>query len=128
MDIFKIVAVGLITTICAVILKQVKPELSIFVGVAGSLVIVFLILNSLSSVFGEYKSLLDKTGLNNGIFSCVLKVIGVGYLVEFAGGICAEAGVKLVAEKILFAGKILILIMCMPIFKNLIEIIIQLVP
>ena len=44
MDIFKIIAVGLITTVCVVILKQVKPELCIFVGIAGSLVIIFLIL------------------------------------------------------------------------------------
>lgn len=128
MDIFKVVAVGLVTTVCAVILKQVKPELSVFVGIAGSLVIIFLILNSLTSVFADYKFLLDNTGIDINIFSCVLKVIGVGYLVEFAGGICAEAGVKLVAEKILFAGKILILILCMPVFKNLLEIIVQLVP
>ena len=128
MDIFKIVAVGLITTICVVILRQIKPELSIFVGIAGALVIIFLILSSLTTVFGDYKTLIDKTGLNNGVFASVLKVIGVGYLVEFAAGICSEAGVKLVAEKILFAGKILILILCMPVFKNLIEIIIQLVP
>ena len=128
MDILKVVAVGLITTICVVVLKQIKPELSMFAGIAGSLVIVLLVLNSLTSVFTDYQSLLDKTGIDLSIFSCVLKVIGIGYLVEFAGGICAEAGVKLVAEKILFAGKILILILCMPVFKNLIEIIVQLVP
>lgn len=128
MDIFKVVAVGLITTICAIILKQVKPELSIFVGIAGALVIILMIVNSLTSVFADYQYLLDKTGVDTGVFACVLKVIGIGYLVEFVGGICTEAGVKLIAEKILFAGKILILILCMPVFKNLIEIIIQLVP
>ena len=124
MDIFKIIAVGLITTVCVVILKQVKPELCIFVGIAGSLVIIFLILQSLNVV----KSLLEKTGMKTGLLLCVLKVIGVGYLVEFASGICVEAGVKVVADKILFAGKILILIMCLPVFENLIEIIIELVP
>ena len=128
MDIFKIIAVGLITTVCVVILKQVKPELCIFVGIAGSLVIIFLILQSLNVVLIDYKSLLEKTGMKTGLLLCVLKVIGVGYLVEFASGICVEAGVKVVADKILFAGKILILIMCLPVFENLIEIIIELVP
>lgn len=128
MDIFKVVAVGFVTAICVVILKQVKPELCIFVGIAGALIIIFLVLDSLTSVFGDYQTILDKTGIDNSLFSCILKVIGIGYLVEFCSGICAEAGVKIVAEKILFAGKILILIMCMPVFRNLIDIIIQLVP
>lgn len=128
MDIFKIVAIGLVTTVCVVILKQLKPELAIFAGIAGSLVIIFLILQSIGAVFDDYKVMLDKTGINTGIFSTVLKIIGIGYIVEFSGGLCAEAGVKVVADKILFAGKILILVMCMPVIQNLIEIVLNLVP
>lgn len=128
MDIIKIVAIGIITVVCSVLLKQVKPELSIFVVIAGSIVILFLILNAVGGVFDDYKSLLDKTGLNANIFTCVMKVIGVGYLVEFAGDICTDAGVGSIAQKILLAGKILILVMCMPVIKNLVEIILELIP
>ena len=128
MDIVKVIAVGIITAICVVILKQVKPELSILAIIAGSVIILFLILEAVGGVFVEYKSLLDKTGLNSGIFTSVLKVIGVGYLVEFAGDICTDAGVPSVSQKILLAGKILILIMCLPVIKNLIEIILEFIP
>lgn|SRR5574344_65447 len=128
MDIIKIVAIGIITAVCSILLKQIKPELSVFVVIAGSIVIIFLIVNALGNVFGDYKALLDKTGLDNSIFTSVLKVIGIGYLVEFAGDICTDAGVASVAQKIMLAGKVLILIMCMPVIKNLIEIIIKLIP
>lgn len=128
MDIFKIIAVGLITTVCAIVLKQVKPELSVFVGISGALIILFLVLDGAGDLFSNYKTMLDKTGISTSVFTCVLKIIGIGYLVEFCSGICAEAGVKLVAEKILFAGKILILIMCMPVLNSLLEIILELVP
>ena len=128
MDILKIIAIGMITTICAVILKQIKPELVIFVVITGSVLILFMILETVGGVFGEFKSLLDKTGLNNGVFTSVLKIIGVGYLVEFAGDICTEAGVSSVSSKLLLAGKILILVMCLPIVKNLIEVILKFIP
>lgn len=128
MDIFKIIAVGLVTTVCAVILKQVKPELAIFAGIAGALIIIYLILQAVGVVFQDYKSILDKTGVNSSIFTSVLKIIGIGYIVEFCGSLCAEAGVKIVADRIMFAGKVLILIMCMPVVRNLIEIVIKLVP
>lgn len=128
MDIIKVIAVGIITSVCAVILRQVKPELTIFAVITGSVVIIFLILEAVGGVFTEYKFLLEKTGLNSGIFTSVLKVIGVGYLVEFAGDICNDAGVGSISQKILLAGKILILIMCLPVIKNLIEIILEFIP
>lgn len=40
MDIFKILGIGIITSILVVVVKQIKPELSIFVGIAGGLIIV----------------------------------------------------------------------------------------
>ena len=128
MDIIKVVAVGIITTICAVILKQVKPELTIFAVITGSIVIIFLIIEAVGGVFGEYKTLLDKTGLNSNIFTSVLKVIGVGYLVEFAGDICNDAGVGSISQKILLAGKVMIILMCLPVIKNLINIILEFIP
>ena len=93
--------------------------------ISGSIVILYLILQSVGGVLEEYRLLIDKTGLNSGIFTSVLKIIGVGYLVEFAGDICSEAGVSSVSNKILLAGKILILIMCLPIVKNLFEVILK---
>ena len=75
MDIIKVIAVGIITAICVVILKQIKPELAIFAIITGSIIILFLILESVGQVFGQYKYLLEKTGLSSGIFTNVLKVI-----------------------------------------------------
>lgn len=128
MDIVKVIAIGIITAVCSVILKQVKPELAIFAVISGSIVILFLILQAIVGVLEEYSHLIDRTGLNLGIFSSVLKIIGVGYLVEFAGDICNDAGVGSVSNKILLAGKILILIMCLPIIQNLFEVILKFIP
>lgn len=125
MDIIKVIAVGIITAICVVILKQVKPEMVLVTIIAGTIVILFLIMEAVGNIFGEYKYLLDKTGLNSGIFTSVLKVIGVGYLVEFAGDICNDAGVGSISQKILLAGKVLIIIMCLPVIRNLINIILE---
>ena len=127
MDIVKVIAVGIITVVAVIVLKQIKPELSIFATIAGSLVIIFMILQAVGVVIVDYKNLLDKTGLNSGIFTSVLKIIGVGYLVEFASDICNDAGVGSISNKILLAGKILIMIMCLPIIKNLLELIINFV-
>ncbi len=125
MDIVKVIAIGIITAVCSIVLKQIKPELAIFAVISGSIIILSLILQSVGGVLEEYKSIINRTGLNAGIFANILKIIGVGYLVEFASDICNDAGIGSVSNKILLAGKILILIMCLPIVQNLLEIILN---
>lgn len=128
MDLFKIIAIGIITVICTVLTKQIKPEISIFVVIVGSIVIIFMVLQTVGSVFENYKYLLEKTGINPTIFGCVLKIIGIGYLTEFACDICNDAGVGSISQKIGLAGKILIFVTCMPIVENLLTIILALLP
>ena len=128
MDIFKIISIGIITVVCAVLIKQVKPELYIFVIIVGSLVMIFMILESVASVMQSYTSLLQKININPTIFSCVIKIIGIGYLTEFASDICVDAGVNSISQKINLAGKILILITCIPIIENLLNIVLSLLP
>ena len=128
MDIFIIVGIGLLSAVCALLIKQIKPELTVLVTLSGSILILLLIIQSLGGVFDVFKSIVDKTGVGQGLFSSILKVIGIGYLVEFASNICIDAGSSSIADKILLAGKVLILIVCMPILTNLIEIILALIP
>ncbi len=128
MEIFKIILVALITVVASVILKQLKPEMTIFVSIAGGIVIILMLVNSVSNVFDGFRSLMTKTGVNSSLFKSVLKVVGIGYITEFGASICKDAGVASIADKVMFAGKICILLLCMPIVNNLLEIIIGIMP
>ncbi|MBQ0017321.1 MAG: stage III sporulation protein AD [Clostridiales bacterium] len=128
MDIVKIIAIGLITVVTSIILKQIKPEMALFVSICGGLIMLFMIIDNVSNVFGSFNNLMTKTGVDNGLFKCVLKVIGIGYLTEFGANICLDAGSSSIADKIMFSGKIAILILCMPVITNLINMIVGLMP
>ena len=128
MEIFKIIVIALITVIASIILKQIKPEMTVFVSIAGGIVIILMLVNSLTSVFDGFKTLMNKTGVNSSLFKSVLKVVGIGYITEFGAGICKDAGISSIADKVMFSGKICILFLCMPIINNLIEIIVSIMP
>ncbi len=128
MDIFKIIIVGLITVITTIILKQIKPEMAVFISIAGGLVIIFMIINSVTTVFAGFNSLVSKTGINSSLFKSILKVVGIGYCTEFASSLCIDSGNSSIADKIMFSGKVTILVLSMPVINNLIEMIIGLMP
>ena len=69
---------------------------------------------------------MEKTGIDQDLFVILLKIIGVGYLVEFSAGICSDSGNTSIANKVVLAGKILIFLLSMPIIKNLFEMVMDL--
>ena len=119
----KIIGIAIITTVAVLIIKQLKPELAVVVGLAGSIIIVIIIVNMLGSVFNIFDGIVEKTGVDKELFVVVLKIIGVGYLTEFSANLCLDAGVNSMADKIMLAGKVVIMLMALPIINNLLEIV-----
>ena len=52
-----------------------------------------------------------------------MKIVAIGYLVEFAAGILEDFGSKSLADKLVFAGKVVIFTMSVPILRSLVELI-----
>ncbi len=128
MDIFRIIGIGLLTCVVALIIKQIRPEFYIVVVITGSIVILFMIVDELRTVFEYFLSIFNKTNLNYELFSNMIKIIGVGFLTEFANGICVDTGNASIGEKVVIAGKILILCLALPIISSLLDVIIEILP
>ncbi len=126
MDIFKIVGLGVVASIIVIIVKQLKPELAVTVVVATSVLILVYIFKHFSSIFGLFDEIVQKTGINEGLFIILIKIIGVGYLVEFGASICEDSGNSSIANKVILGGKIAIFVMAIPIIKNLFNLILEL--
>ena len=128
MEIFKIIGIGFLTCIVAIIIKQIRPEFYIVVVLSGTIIILFLIIDQLKIVFDYFLTIFNKTTLNYELFSSVLKIIGVGFLTEFANGVCIDTGNSSIGEKIVFAGKIVIVCLSLPIVSSLLNVIIEILP
>ena len=127
MELLKVVILGVIISILSVLLKQVKPEYSIVSIIVGSLILIFYILNSFQGLLANFTAMIDKTGIDREMFVTMLKIIGVGYLVEFSASICNDSGNSAIADKVVLAGKILIFALSMPIVSTLFNFVMDLI-
>jgi stage III sporulation protein AD len=128
MEIFKIIGIGLLTCIVAVLVRQLRPEFYVVVVLAGGVVMLMMIVDELQNVFNYFLTIFGQTGLDYELFSSILKILGVGYLTEFASGICADSGNASIGDKIVLAGKILIVTLSLPIITSLLDVIIEILP
>lgn len=127
MPILKIVAVALITAILTVYLKKNTPEIAMFVGIAGGILIIFLLSDYLFNVAEYLKSFFEKSGIESELIKIVVKIIAVAYLFEFASSAVKDLGENSLAEKVIISGKVIILTMSFPILNSLFNMIVEIV-
>lgn len=128
MNFLQIVAIGITSAILITLLKQTKPEIAVILGVAVGIIIIILVADELYEVIVSFYGIAQTSGISGSIFSLILKIIGIGYLAEFSAGICADSGCKSVGDKILFAGKVVIMILALPVIKDLLSLITGILP
>ncbi len=128
MEIFQIVAIGIISTILSVLIKNERPEIGIFISLTAGVIIFLFIVTKLQSVIEILIQLANKISIDFVYLSTILKIVGIAYIAEFGAQICKDAGEGVMASKIELAGKILIMVMAVPILVSLMDLIINLIP
>lgn len=128
MEIIQIVGIGIIATVLSVILKQQKPEFSLQVSIVTGLIIFIFVISKLNYVIEVLNNLAIRVDMDLLYFSTILKVIGVAYIAEFGAQIARDAGESAIASKIELAGKILIMVLAVPILTSLLDLIIKIIP
>ena len=126
MDFSKIVIIAIFAVITISLIKQIKSEFAIALSVGVSVVLMLMLFDELFNVVQTFYNLSDKAQIDSGIFSIVIKVVGIGYLAEFTNNVCVDANCKSVGDKVILASKIAILLCALPIVENLFELLFSL--
>lgn len=128
MEILKIVAIGIISSILAIALKKQNPEMSIFISISAGIIIFMMIVPQLAAVIDMLNSISNNINLDKVYIGIILKIIGIAYIAEFGVQICKDTGESSIASKIEFVGKVLIMVVSAPILIALMELILTIMP
>ncbi len=121
MDIVQIVAIGLITAILSLSVKKYNAEMSVLIAVVGGIIIFLLVIPKIGAVLEVLKRLGNLINIESEYLVIMLKVIGIAYIAEFGIQVCKDAGEGVIASKIELAGKVLIMVISLPIIVSVIE-------
>ena len=128
MEVIKIIGIALVALIIIVLLKQYKPEYTIYISLLAGSLIILLVMDKLTGIINLLQSLANKTSINSAFLSLLIKITGIAFLSEFAVSICKDSGEAAIANKIEIGTKIIIISMSIPIITSLLEIILKLLP
>ena len=85
--------------------------------------ICFMVLPMLSQIFDSVNDLTSSANINNNYISILIKSLGICYVTQISVDICKENGSGSIASQIEIAGKLIILLLAVPLYGDLIEMI-----
>ena len=128
MDIIKIIGIGLISLIIIIIVRQYKPEFTLYVSLLAGALILLFIMDKLEGIIDLLTRLSNKTAINNEFLTLLIKITGIAFLTEFAVSICKDTGESAIASKVDMGGKVIIVSMSIPIISSLLETVVEILP
>ncbi|MBO5143310.1 MAG: stage III sporulation protein AD [Clostridia bacterium] len=128
MEIVQIVGIALVSLFIILLLKQYKPEFTVYISIITGILIFSLVVPKISAIIELINNLTNKLGANSQFMGILLKITGVAYLAEFATNICRDSGETAIASKVEFGAKVVIIAMSIPILGSVLEMLINILP
>lgn len=127
MEVIKIVGVSIFSVIMIIILKNYRPEMALVLSIITGIGIMLYAISKMSSVINVLNDLVSKSGVNTDFLLIIIKVIGIAYIVEFGKNVCIDAGQSSIATKLEMAGKVVIVVLTIPLISSLVNVLVGLV-
>lgn len=119
--VIQVISFSLISLFLYLVLKDNKSTFSLFILLCSSILIFIFLVPYINEIIAFMQNIARDSGMDSSYVAIVMKIIAIAYLSTFCSYICNDAGVTLLGKKVEFAGKIMILLLAIPIMANILN-------
>lgn len=125
MLIIKIVCIAFSALFISLYLKQSKSELNPLILLAAGALILLIMMDPLKEIINFVREVAAKAEVDTVYIGIVLKILAIAYIASFASALCKDSNADSLASHIDFSGKIMILVLAVPILIAVLNSILQ---
>jgi stage III sporulation protein AD len=125
-EIAEVVGLAVLSVVLLLVIRQQRPEVAVVLGLAVGVAVFLMIAQRLAAIIDFLRELASRAKVDSLYLNTVLKIVGIAYIAEIGTQVCRDAGENSVASKVEMAGKILILVVAMPIVMAILQTILKL--
>lgn len=123
MNIIAITGLCLVATIIIKLFDKINKEYGFLIILGTTCFILLMIISYLSPIISQIENLFTMSGISKGYLEIIFKALGICYLTQLGCDFCKDANENVLASELELAGKVSLLIIALPLFSELIEII-----
>jgi stage III sporulation protein AD len=121
MEIIKVVAFAFIALFLVLFFKGNRDDIAVYISIAAGIIIFLFMIAKITAVLQFIQQLAAKANIDFIYLTTVFKIIAIAYLASFCSEICKDAGQGNLGAKVEIAGKILILVLAIPILMAVLQ-------
>ena len=119
----KITAIALISLVLIVFLRNTNREFAFILTVASSLILFSIVINDFFQVIERVNEISSQIENLNSYVSLMVKILGITLITQFVIDLCRDSGENALASQTEITSKIIILIMIMPLFEAVMNVV-----
>ena len=119
----KVTAIALISLVLIIFLKNSNREFAFLLTVSSSIILFSIVINDFFQVIEKVNDISSQIKNLNSYVSLMVKILGITLITQFVIDLCRDSGENALASQTEITSKIIILIMIMPLFEAVMNVV-----
>lgn len=121
MEITALIVLCIITALLALSLRGQRPEFAMLLSLGCGVFVLLNLLGQMKGILSGLERVMAGLSGQSELTGIILKALGICIVAELGSQCCRDAGEAAIAAKVELAAKTALVLMCMPVFTQLLE-------
>ena len=121
MEITALIVLCIITALLALSLRGQRPEFAMLLSLGCGAFVLLNLLGQMKGILSGLERVMAGLSGQSDLTGIILKALGICIVAELGSQCCRDAGEAAIAAKVELAAKTALVLMCMPVFTQLLE-------
>ena len=127
MKIVSIAGICIVASVMCKLFANDGKEYALYIKLAAAAAVMSMIILFVSPIAETVRNIYDRAGAEEEYLTVLFKALGICYVTQFACDVCRDSGENALATQAELAGKVSLLIIALPLFNSLADIVANLV-
>lgn len=127
MKIVSIAGICITASVMCKLFSDSGKEYALYIKLAAAAAVMSMIIIFVSPIAETIRNIYSRAGADKEYLTVLFKALGICYITQFACDICKDSGENALATQAELAGKISLMVIALPLFESLADIVARLI-
>jgi stage III sporulation protein AD len=128
LELMRIVGLGLMATVLLIVVREERKDIGVVLRLAIGAAILLLLIPDIARVMSAFVHISELAHIPAQYLALLLKVVGISYITVFVAQLAQDSGEAGTGMRVELAGKIVILVLAIPLIAAITETVLRLIP
>lgn len=127
MELYRLIGFALASAVLSFTVRRFNEQAAQSLAIAATAFIMLSLLAAVTGLLDDLKELFSLGGIQPDLLSTAIKAVGIAYTAQLSASVCRDLGESSLAVSSELVGRILLVLLALPLIRSLAEMLITLI-